>query len=77
MRWGTHRSVAVFAGLATSCLVVAGVAFGQVTEGMGEFRTPWGDPDFSGIWNNNTITIFNNNYPNCLFFFFTCCKSRA
>jgi len=56
MRWGVHRSVAVFAGLATSCLVVAGVAFGQVTEGVGEFRTPWGDPDFSGIWNNNTIT---------------------
>ena len=56
MRQGAHRLVGVVAGLVISCLVLAGAASGQVADGGQGFRTPWGDPDFQGIWNNNTIT---------------------
>ena len=40
------------AWVGVALLAPCGVALGQ---GTGMPRTPWGDPDLQGIWNNNTV----------------------
>ena len=54
----TRRRISELVGGAASLLVVlallqsAGASSAQVDEAVGEFTTPWGDPDLEGIWNH-------------------------
>ena len=56
----SRRSLASLSLLATAVavlLLAAVSAAGQATEQTGTpLRTPWGDPDLQGIWNNATTT---------------------
>ena len=53
-----RRRIFELVGSAASLLVVlvllqsAGASSAQVDEAVGEFTTPWGDPDLEGIWNH-------------------------
>ena len=44
-------------GLALGWCLAVGLAFAAVGHAQtGSYRTPWGDPDLQGIWNNQTPT---------------------
>ena len=57
-----HRTRLVPLTVIAALLVVTlgtGLADAQVSDASSETpRTPWGDPDLQGIWNNSTITPF-------------------
>ena len=46
----------ILVGLAS--LLIPALASAQATDASDVPRTPWGDPDFRGVWNSSTVTPF-------------------
>jgi len=43
--------------LTAAILLVALAPAGATAQGRNVPRTPWGDPDVSGLWTNATLTV--------------------
>ncbi len=62
----THRNLVAVVCVVAAMSLAPALAIGQIrTAATGDrapARTPWGDPNLQGVWNNNTVVPLERPY---------------